>query len=181
MRLLVTRPRPDADETAEHLRALGHDVIVAPLTVIDFAPEPEIGFRPAALLFTSRNGETEPLNGLDVANAQVNYTVPGPFTMSQQAQNDFYEHAKEAALDYAAAVKALKQAPGKGIFVGGVTMPLALAELGLIDEYELVVHPRVAGHGPTLFAGLSRILDLELVDEEPLGAGIVARRFVPRR
>ncbi|MCB1382618.1 MAG: uroporphyrinogen-III synthase [Notoacmeibacter sp.] len=56
MRLLVTRPRPDADETAEHLRALGHDVIVAPLTVIDFAPEPEIGFRPAALLFTSRNG-----------------------------------------------------------------------------------------------------------------------------
>ena len=83
--------------------------------------------------------------------------------------------------DLGEAVRALKAEDGAGIFVGGVTMPLALAELGLIDEYELVVHPRVAGHGPTLFAGLSRILDLELVDEEPLGAGIVARRFVPRR
>ncbi len=42
---------------------------------------------------------------------------------------------------------------GKGLFVGGVKFPLALAELGLIDEYEFGVHPRLAGHGPTLFAG----------------------------
>jgi hypothetical protein len=40
--------------------------------------------------------------------------------------------------------------------VGGVQLPLALAELGLIDEYEFVVHPTLAGQGPTLFAGLSR-------------------------
>src|SRR6185295_15525948 len=56
--------------------------------------------------------------------------------------------------DLKTAVQELKQQPGKGIYVGGVQLPLALAELGLIDEYEFVVHPKLAGHGPTLFAGL---------------------------
>src|ERR687894_2543911 len=54
------------------------------------------------------------------------------------------------------AVRQLKRESGKGLFVGGVTLPLALAEAGLIDEDEVVVHPRLAGHGPTLFAGLSK-------------------------
>jgi dihydrofolate reductase len=52
---------------------------------------------------------------------------------------------------------------GKGLFTGGVKLPLALPELGLIDEYEFVVQPRLAGHGPTLFSGLSKHLDLKLV------------------
>src|SRR5246500_1669920 len=59
------------------------------------------------------------------------------------------------------AVQQLKREPGKGLLVGGVKLPLALAELGLIDEYEFIVHPRLAGHGPTLFAGLSRHVDLK--------------------
>src|SRR5246127_4618580 len=54
--------------------------------------------------------------------------------------------------DLEEAVQRLKQQPGKGLLVGGVKLPLALAELGLIDEYELVVHPRIPGPGPTLFA-----------------------------
>jgi riboflavin biosynthesis pyrimidine reductase len=62
------------------------------------------------------------------------------------------------------AVQQLKRESGKGLFVGGVKLPLALAELGLIDEYEFVVQPRLAGHGPTLFAGLSTYLDLKLVN-----------------
>jgi len=57
--------------------------------------------------------------------------------------------------DLGKAVARLKEEPGRGLFTGGVTLPRALAELGLIDEYEFVVHPRIAGHGPTLFAGLS--------------------------
>src|SRR5687768_10734573 len=65
--------------------------------------------------------------------------------------------------DLRKAVQQLKREPGKGLFVGGVTLPLALAELGLIDEYEFVVHPRLAGHGPTLFAGLSKRIDLKLL------------------
>ena len=55
--------------------------------------------------------------------------------------------------DLGEAVEELKREPGNGLFVGGLQLPLALAELGLIDEYEFVVHPRIAGHGPTLFAG----------------------------
>src|SRR6476469_4438863 len=66
--------------------------------------------------------------------------------------------------DLEKAVQQLKRESGKGLFVGGVKLPQALAELGLIDEYEFVVHPRVAGHGPALFAGLSKRLDLRLVD-----------------
>ena len=83
--------------------------------------------------------------------------------------------------DIGKAVQQLKQEPGKGLLVGGVTLPFALAELGLIDEYEFVVHPRVAGHGPTLFAGLSKRVDLKLVDRLEFGSGAVAMRYEPRR
>ena len=79
------------------------------------------------------------------------------------------------------AVRELKRESGKGLFVGGVKLPLALAELGLIDEYELVVHPMLAGHGPTLFAGLSKRIDLKLVSRLELGSGAVAMRYVPER
>jgi dihydrofolate reductase len=82
--------------------------------------------------------------------------------------------------DLATAVRQLKAMPGKGIATGGVTLPLALAELGLIDEYEFVVHPRVAGHGPWLLAGLKHHADLQLVDRIELGTGAVAMRYVPR-
>jgi dihydrofolate reductase len=83
--------------------------------------------------------------------------------------------------DLGKAVQQLKREPGKGLFVGGVQLPLALAELGLIDEYEFVVHPRIAGHGPTLFAGLSKRVDLKLVSLLEFGSGAVAMRYEPRR
>ena len=79
------------------------------------------------------------------------------------------------------AVQQLKQESGKGLFVGGVKLPLALTELGLIDEYEFVVQPRLAGHGPTLFAGLSKHVDLKLVSRLEFGSGAVAMRYEPRR
>jgi dihydrofolate reductase len=83
--------------------------------------------------------------------------------------------------DLAGAVGRLKSESGKGILVGGVKLPLALAELGLIDEYEFIVHPRVAGHGPTLFEGLSKPLDLQPVSRIELRSGAVAMRYEPRR
>jgi dihydrofolate reductase len=83
--------------------------------------------------------------------------------------------------DLGEAVGQLKREPGKGIFLGGVTLPLALAELGLIDEYEFVVQPTLAGHGPTLFAGLSKRIDLKLVGRLEFGSGAVAMRYEPRR
>jgi dihydrofolate reductase len=83
--------------------------------------------------------------------------------------------------DLGKAVQQLKRESGKGLFVGGVKLPLALAELGLIDEYEFVVHPRIVGHGPTLFAGLSKWVDLKLVSRLEFGSGAVAMRYEPRR
>ena len=83
--------------------------------------------------------------------------------------------------DLETAVRALKSEPGTGLYVGGVTLPLALAELGLIDEYEFLVHPRLAGHGPTLFTGLSKYVDLKLVGRREFGSGAVALRYEPKR
>jgi len=82
--------------------------------------------------------------------------------------------------DLEAAVRELKRQPGDGLFVGGVQLARALTELRLIDEYEFLVHPRLAGHGPTLFAGLSRPVDLTLVDRHELGSGAVALRYTLR-
>src|SRR4051794_35821028 len=78
--------------------------------------------------------------------------------------------------DLGKAVQQLKQESGEGLLVGGVTLPMALAELGLIDEYEFVVQPRLAGHGPTLFAGLSKLIDLKLVSRVEFSSGAVAMR-----
>jgi dihydrofolate reductase len=83
--------------------------------------------------------------------------------------------------DVGQAVQQLKRESGKGLFVGGVQLALALTELGLIDEHEFVVHPRLAGHGPTLFAGPSKQVDLQLVSRLEFGSRAVAMRYEPRR
>jgi dihydrofolate reductase len=77
-------------------------------------------------------------------------------------------------------VRKLKAQPGKGLSTGGLMLPLALAELDLIDEYEFVVHPRLIGQGPTLFAGLSKPVDLKLMSRIEYGSGAVALRYTPR-
>jgi dihydrofolate reductase len=83
--------------------------------------------------------------------------------------------------DLGQAVRQLKAESGKGLLAGGVQLALALTELGLIDEYEFVVHPRLAGHGPTLFAGLSKPVDLKLVSRLEFASGAVAMRYEARR
>jgi dihydrofolate reductase len=83
--------------------------------------------------------------------------------------------------DLGEAVRKLKEQPGKALFTGGVKLPLALAELDLIDEYEFVMQPRLTGHGPKLFEGLSNYVELKLVDRTELSSGAVALRYEPRR
>ena len=78
-------------------------------------------------------------------------------------------------------VSRIKQQPGGRILTGGVQLPLALAELDLIDEYEFIMQPRIAGHGPTLLSGLSRYVELKLVDRKELSSGAIALRYEPRR
>lgn len=81
----------------------------------------------------------------------------------------------------ATAVQQLKQQPGNGIAVGGVQLAMALTEPGLIDEYEFVIHPRIAGHGPNLFAGLSKLVDLQLIGRKEFGSGAVSLRYAVKR
>lgn len=83
--------------------------------------------------------------------------------------------------DLGPAIQQLKQEPGDTLSVGGVTLPLALADLGLIDEYEFLVQPVVAGHGPTLLAGLHERIQLQLVDRKEFRSGAVALRYRPQQ
>ena len=75
------------------------------------------------------------------------------------------------------AVQQLKRESGKGLFVGGVKLPLTLAELGLIDEFDFVVQPSLAGQGPALFAGLSKRIDLRFVGRLEFSSGAVGMRY----
>lgn len=89
-------------------------------------------------------------------------------------------NAELVAGDLGQAVRQLKEEPGELLWVGGVTLPVSLADMGLIDEYEFVVQPVLAGHGPRLLAGLSERIQLELVDRRELRSGAVVVRYRPR-
>jgi dihydrofolate reductase len=75
------------------------------------------------------------------------------------------------------AVMQLKEKTPQGVLVGSHTLASALERLGLIDEYRLVVHPVIAGHGPTLFQGLEPSRRLELVSTNRLKSGQVAMHY----
>jgi dihydrofolate reductase len=131
----------------------------------------EAAFRPPART-VARPDWMEPF--ARTIDAAKKYVVSG--TLDQVDWN-----AQLVRGDLRQAIEQLKRESGKGLLVGGVKLPMALAELGLIDEYQFVVHPRLAGHGPTLFAGLSKHVDLKLVSRLELGSGAVAMRYEPRR
>lgn len=76
--------------------------------------------------------------------------------------------------DLIQAVERLKQEEGGPISLGGIKLPLSLAALGLIDEYEFVIHPCIAGHGPTLLSGLPNPLDLKLLNRRDFKSGAFA-------
>jgi riboflavin biosynthesis pyrimidine reductase len=75
-------------------------------------------------------------------------------------------------------VQALKDATPDGVLLGSGKLAAALDRLDLIDDYQLLVHPRIAGHGPTLYAsGLPATRRLALVSAKPLGNGAVAMHY----
>ena len=73
----------------------------------------------------------------------------------------------------------LKQEPGKHILVGGVDLPSQLIELGLVDEFQFVVQPIIAGGGRRLLEGINlpQKLQLKLVDSKVLNSGSLALRY----
>lgn len=75
------------------------------------------------------------------------------------------------------AIVALKRRTPRGLLVGSPKLSAALQEMGLIDEYRIAVHPVLAGHGPTLFAGLSSLATLKLVETKRLASGVMALHY----
>lgn len=75
------------------------------------------------------------------------------------------------------AIAALKATTERGVLVGAPKLAAALEELGLIDEYRIVVHPVISGHGPTLFQGLSSARHLELISTQRFQPGALALHF----
>ncbi|XGC80666.1 dihydrofolate reductase family protein [Bdellovibrio bacteriovorus] len=76
-------------------------------------------------------------------------------------------------------IQELKKQSGRGILTGGVTLPLKLAEFGFIDEYEFIVHPRLIGHGPKLLEGLTKAIDLKLVNKKEFKSGAFVLKYEP--
>ncbi|HEY4287472.1 MAG TPA: dihydrofolate reductase family protein [Puia sp.] len=76
----------------------------------------------------------------------------------------------------------LKGEPGRNILTGGVEIPAQLMQLGLIDEYRVVIHPTIAGEGRRLWegVGLPESLLLKLVDTRIFQSGSVALRYVKK-
>jgi dihydrofolate reductase len=80
--------------------------------------------------------------------------------------------------DLRTAVLELKATTAGRVLVGSATLATELDRLELIDEYDLLVHPRISGHGPTLFqGGLPNTRHLELVSTDPLRNGVVAMHY----
>jgi dihydrofolate reductase len=76
---------------------------------------------------------------------------------------------------------ALKQQPGKDIFAGSPSLIVAMANLGLIDEYILVIHPTIAGRGLPLFKNLHEKVELQLLKTKTFGGGQVAHYYAPEK
>jgi dihydrofolate reductase len=75
-------------------------------------------------------------------------------------------------------VQKLKDATPNGVLLGSGKLAAELDRLDLIDEYKLLVHPRIAGHGPTLYeSGLLSTRQLELISAKPLRCGVVAMHY----
>jgi dihydrofolate reductase len=79
--------------------------------------------------------------------------------------------------DIAAEVARLKAQPGKDISVGGAALAASLMRLGLIDEYQLFVHPIVLGGGTPFFPALDNPITLRLVETRTFGSGVVYLRY----
>ncbi|HEU4779280.1 MAG TPA: dihydrofolate reductase family protein [Steroidobacteraceae bacterium] len=80
--------------------------------------------------------------------------------------------------DLRTGVQKLKDATSDGVLLGSGKLATALERLDLIDEYQLLVHPRIAGHGPTLYAGgLPSTRRLDLISAKPLRNGAVAMHY----
>ncbi|MEJ8843477.1 dihydrofolate reductase family protein [Lacibacter sp. H375] len=84
-----------------------------------------------------------------------------------------WESARLAERDLKEEVLALRQEAGNDIFVGSPGLIVALTQLDLIDEYQLCIHPVIAGKGLPLFKNITDRVDLKLFNTKTFAAGAV--------
>jgi dihydrofolate reductase len=103
--------------------------------------------------------------------AKAKYVVSG-------SRTDFpWQNTIKLEGDLRTAISALKAKTERGVLVGAPKLSAALEELGLIDEYRIVLHPVISGRGPTLFHGLSSARHLELLSTQRFKSGVQALHF----
>jgi dihydrofolate reductase len=102
-----------------------------------------------------------------------------PKYVVSSTRKDFpWTNSHHIAEDLRTGVQTLKDAHQEGVLLGSGKLANELDRLDLIDEYKLLVHPRIAGHGPTLYqGGLPSTRRLELVSAKPLRNGVVAMHY----
>jgi len=100
------------------------------------------------------------------------------FVVSSTRKDFPWTHSHHVDGDLRSSVQQLKDATPAGVLLGSGKLALALDRLDLIDEYKFLVHPRIAGHGPTLYQnGLANTRRLELVSARPFSNGTVAMHY----
>ena len=102
-----------------------------------------------------------------------------PKYVLSSTRSDFpWTNSHHVAGDLRAGVQRLKDATPNGVLLGSGKLAAALERLDLIDAYRFLVHPRIAGHGPTLYdSGLPATRRLELLSATPLRNGAVAMHY----
>ncbi|MEU8817662.1 dihydrofolate reductase family protein [Actinoplanes sp. NPDC048796] len=108
----------------------------------------------------------------------VNLETKPKYVVSSTRTEFPWTNSHHLAGDLREGVQKLKDANPNGVLLGSGKLATELDRLDLIDEYRLLVHPRIAGHGPTLYAGgLPSTRRLELISAEPLRNGAVAMHY----
>lgn len=100
------------------------------------------------------------------------------YVVSSTRRDYSWTNSHHIAGDLRAAVQDLKNRTPAGVLLGSGKLATALDGLGLIDEYRFLVHPRIAGHGPTLYQdGLPDTRRLDLQSSKPLRNGAIAVHY----
>jgi dihydrofolate reductase len=90
-----------------------------------------------------------------------------------------WKSAKLAERDIESEVSELKQQSGKDVFVGSPGLIVALTKLKLIDEYQICIHPVIAGSGLPLFKNISERTILKLINTKTFRGGAVIHYYKP--
>ena len=100
------------------------------------------------------------------------------YVVSSTRKDFSWNNSHHLSGDLRTGVQKLKDGTPDGVLLGSGKLANAVDRLDLIDEYQLLVHPRIAGHGPTLYeSGLPRTRRLELISAKPLSSGAVVMHY----